>query len=416
MENKKFFNALATAAATTDTANDALYGVVLCQVGEAKGHGVLLDSIFIQQAYNSFVALHTVDGLKCRFGHPGMCFDAVGTFIGRFHNPRLSEDGTQLLADLYFDPSARISPNGDMVAYVTTLAESDPKAIMSSIVFQCGPSIYKDTEGVEYLDRYDAEGNYIRGLMEYARLDELNACDIVDEGAATEGLYSKTFAVQGVQMFRSQPEVLEFLQEHPKAVTLLSKIVPGFKDFYSKYSQAKPVAQPIEQPTPNIKPMGPLSEKAKKSLGKLGKLKFDINATTTDGVDIVIVTSSDMPAVGDAVTTVDADGATVPAPDGQHVINGGDLDGTIVTVMDGVIESIVAPDEEVAAPETSPAEMSALKKELSALKLQVAQFSGAPKLPVPGADGQGDSKPKSYDPVTEANRKAFEAKKKELGQ
>lgn len=419
MENKKFFNALATAAATTDTANDALYGVVLCQVGEAKGHGVLLDSIFIQQAHDSFVALHTVDGLKCRFGHPGMCFDAVGTFIGRFHNPRISEDGSQLLADLYFDPSARISPNGDMVAYVSTLAESDPKAIMSSIVFQCGPSIYKDTEGVEYLDRYDAEGNYIRGLMEYARLDELNACDLVDEGAATEGLFSNTYGVQATKLFSNEPEVLAFLQEHPRAVVLLSKAIPGFKDFYSKYSQAQPVAEPI-QPT-KIPMKKELSEKAKAQLIKLGRMKFDINATTTDGVDVVVVTSADAPAPGDAVNVVDADGNTTPAPDATHVINGGDFDGYAITTVDGLITEVVAPDAAPAPPATAPtesamaAELSAVKAEFKAFKAAMAKFTNEPPLDK-GADGDGLEAPKAeLDPVSEQGRRFYESARRRAG-
>jgi hypothetical protein len=115
---------------------DVIKRCSIVTVGEALGHGVFLDENFVAECYAQASSLKT--GLKARFGHPNMCNEALGTTLGRFKNFSLSPDGKQLFGDLHFAKSAKITPHGDLAAYVTQLAEDDPEAFGTSIVFQIG--------------------------------------------------------------------------------------------------------------------------------------------------------------------------------------------------------------------------------------------------------------------------------------
>jgi hypothetical protein len=68
-------------------------GCSIVTMGQAKGHGVMLDESFVQTCYEQAQELKM--GLKARFGHPSMCNEALGTFVGWFRNFSLSEDGRE---------------------------------------------------------------------------------------------------------------------------------------------------------------------------------------------------------------------------------------------------------------------------------------------------------------------------------
>ena len=80
-------------------------GVSVCTEGEAKGHGVHLDSEFIQTVTDLGNAKK--QGLKARFGHPNMCSTALGTFIGRYKN--FTVEGNKAKADLFLSVQHRSS-------------------------------------------------------------------------------------------------------------------------------------------------------------------------------------------------------------------------------------------------------------------------------------------------------------------
>jgi hypothetical protein len=65
-------------------------------------------------------------------------------------------------------------------------------------------------------------------------------------------------------------------------------------------------------------------------------------------------------AVGETVTLVLPDGSEVPAPDGQHTLEG----DIVITVMDGVIEEVATPEEE--SPLNDEALMSKVNEALEA--------------------------------------------------
>jgi hypothetical protein len=330
--------------------------VAICRAGEAKGHGVYLDEDFIA----AVVAMgNAADGLKCRFGHPSICFETLGTYLGKFRNFR-QVDGGKAIADLHMDPVAKNTPNGDLYTYVLNLCQSAPDTFGCSIQFASGE-----------LYHIDADGNKVAGSADdetqptFIGIEDLLACDVVESPAATDSFFSNkkySVAVQMAQFFEAYPEAQKFLQSQPALMRFFEQQIPGARNFFKSLSNTQTS-------------MKQLSEKAKAALRKLGKLKFDINATTTDGVEIVVITSGDQPAIGDAVEVVGTDGSRTPAADGTHVINGGDLDGQIIETTNGVISSISTPDPNPADPpsETTITDPMLAEKELSSVKKELGE-------------------------------------------
>lgn len=161
--------------------------VSVCSKGEARGHGINLDESFIKDLLRQGEKAN--HGVKCRFGHPSPYNDAIGTLIGVFKNFKLSDDNSQIYADLYLSESAKKSPHGNLFEYTLSLAEHHPKHFGTSIV-NFEPSYYQ----------YDAEGNkkelmgyndYNADKEIYMKLGFFEACDLVDSPAANPaGLFS----------------------------------------------------------------------------------------------------------------------------------------------------------------------------------------------------------------------------------
>lgn len=230
----------ASASTNIDKESGIIRNVILCQVGPAKGHGVHLEQEFIEDGI-AYAQKHWAKvGLKSRFGHPNMSNDALGTECGRFHNFRVEED--KMVADLHLYESANLSPtHPGMKDWLLSMAEEDPTAIMCSIVF-VPDHYYQKNEQREKVKvwEYDSEGNWLsanRQMPIYVAMGELQATDIVDEGAATEKLFSAIvnkdkFAVIATEFFDQHPEVLDFIKENPEKV-------PQFTQIYESYRQKK---------------------------------------------------------------------------------------------------------------------------------------------------------------------------------
>lgn len=134
-------------------------------------------------------------GTKVRFGHPGLSSDGVGTYLGRAVNPRLDavtvERGGKAVrlravrADLHFSESAGgNNPNGNLREYLLGLAEEDPAALGSSLVVEPEEEVRLNGDGTPQTDQ---GGNRLPPLW---RPRAIHASDIVDEGAAVDGLLS----------------------------------------------------------------------------------------------------------------------------------------------------------------------------------------------------------------------------------
>ena len=219
-----------------------IQGVTIARIGPAKGHNGFVDRSFLLQIVDNVASKPA--GIKARFGHPNMCSQALGTYLGRFKN--YSYSGDQVKADLHLDDTAKNTPSGDLYSYVLDMAEKNPDMFGASIVFEIGESVFLEEE---------IDGEKIE--KEYFRLKELRATDIVDEPAATDGLFSSnTFPGIATQFLDENPEILDLIFSKPDSIieflsnyitnskmNLSEKIKQNFASFLAAFS-----VQTVEDP------------------------------------------------------------------------------------------------------------------------------------------------------------------------
>ena len=160
-------------------------------------------------------------GLKSRFGHPGMCTESLGTFLGRAKNFR--KDGDVVRADLFFDDTAYKTPNGDLANYINDLAENDPDAFGSSLVFACEFAKQVNPDGTPKKDEQGKE------LPDLVRFTKLFASDIVDDPAATPGMFGQFFN-ESVELSAKATEFLDKLLSSPEAVERVINFLERYKE------------------------------------------------------------------------------------------------------------------------------------------------------------------------------------------
>lgn len=216
-----------------------LNGVQITLEGEALGHGVWLDREFCSAVVEAGNKTGEA-GVKVRFGHPSMCADALGTYLGRAKCFRLVEltrkDGTAacgVLADVYLDP------NADRTEWIMNMAESAPDTFGQSIVFTYADLKYLDADGVWHMLSDDGadESKSVDGKL-YAVLGKLHGTDFTDTPAATDGVFadSDSLAAEGENMLAEHPQIREVLEKSPKSVfeflerTGLKSVIDAFEN------------------------------------------------------------------------------------------------------------------------------------------------------------------------------------------
>lgn len=152
-----------------DEGNGILRGVVAISAGEAKGHGMVIDGVMLDQVVAA--GNKSRNGIKSRFGHPELFGSSIGSMLGRFRNFR--RNGDDVVADLHLSEASKKSPKGNLWEYVIALARSDADMCGMSIAFSQAPS------------EMDGAG------CEHCRLESLDAVDLVDEPAATCGMFDQ---------------------------------------------------------------------------------------------------------------------------------------------------------------------------------------------------------------------------------
>jgi len=231
-------------------------GVKVCSEGPARGHGVFLNKDFIRGVAREGRSQKV--GVKARFGHPNMCSTALGTYIGRYKNYRTVEvpdeafedlyykgepkrTGMRLhtIADLHLDETAKNLPKlGNAWDYVLSMAENNPDMFGNSIVFRPGEDKihrWKDDQGVEQ-QRRDAT------------LEALLATDLVDNPAATEGLFEQfgedELVLQVTSFLDQNPRIYDLAVNHPD-------VVESFLNKYQEYKHQKQSEMETTQQTEN---------------------------------------------------------------------------------------------------------------------------------------------------------------------
>ena len=259
--------------ASVDAAQHTLKDAVVIRAGEAKGHGMWIDKEFCA----SVVAMaaqgkNATSGLKARFGHPNMCSEALGTFLGRWKGLRLRDDGAAI-GDLHLSSTATESPKGDLRKYVEELAAKEPDHFGASIVFSIDQEAFKayaiqhgavEKERLEYGKYLDFGGfkspdpANVQNLP-HARCAELHAADLVDDPAATDGMFSGaaglSIAGQMTEFLDTHPEIFKALTDDPGMLDILTRysaeITPFMKRYHESLSKKPDVpAEPETPPAP----------------------------------------------------------------------------------------------------------------------------------------------------------------------
>jgi hypothetical protein len=196
-----------------NTREGIIKGVKMVSEGEASGHGVFLNKKFISKT----VALGKAakNGVKARFGHPNMCNESLGTYLGVYKNIRLKKEKREkgiryhALGDLHLSKTAKETPHGDLYNYILSLAKEAPDKFGSSIVFS----------GDAYEGKYtDLEGEEQEGTL--AEIESLKATDLVDEPAATDSLFSDTNAGQFTEFLDTHPQLFEIYEKKPEILDI----------------------------------------------------------------------------------------------------------------------------------------------------------------------------------------------------
>jgi len=253
-----------------------IHGCKICSEGEAKGHDVFLDKEFIDTVAAQGGAAKR--GIKARFGHPNMCSDSLGTFVGRFVNfstgTTIRKDGSSAaccFADLHLSESAKEAPGGDLYTYIVSMAENEGDMFGTSIVFSRGPTYRRDKDTGKKAYRhvresfYEVEvsyvwedGNKLSGEEKDNLTDELFiecknliACDCVDDPAANDGLFSafsgEIVAGQITQFFDLHPHVFEILEQSPEIVEAVAQHGKRFDQFLTRYRDYRATTNTQEQ-------------------------------------------------------------------------------------------------------------------------------------------------------------------------
>jgi hypothetical protein len=186
-----------------DRENRILQGFVVAQAGPFQENPPRGE--FDRQSLRGIVALMKREpkGLKSRFTHPDLSSDGLGKFLGRAKAPsmemirvlRNSEEieVDAVRADLHFAEAASKSPEGDLAGYVMDLADEDPDALSSSLVIEPIEEYRLEKDGTRKRDQ--ETGLELPPLW---RPKALHATDIVDTGAAVDGLLSAQLSAEGL--------------------------------------------------------------------------------------------------------------------------------------------------------------------------------------------------------------------------
>lgn len=223
-----------------------IYGAAIVTEGEAKGHGVNLDSEFVQNVAE--LGNEKSLGVKVRFGHPNMSSTALGTFLGRvksFAATKLDSGLSITRGDIHLDETAKETPNGNLFDYVLNMAEKNPDMFGTSIVFSRGDIYRRDEKGAKV--KYPRMGNAEERKAwdeckpkEFIEINKLHAADVVDEPAANNGLFSAwsadTWAGQMTEFLDTHPHLLELLESKPET---MQKFLERYNDY--RHRAGRPV-------------------------------------------------------------------------------------------------------------------------------------------------------------------------------
>ena len=291
-----------------DAEKGVIYGVVLAQKGMNKN-----GTYFSERFLNELKAKGDERGyIKVRFGHPTMCNNSLGSYIGRYKNFKVEDE--KLFGDLYLDDITKdtnVEGRGiTMYDYIMRMAQSNSDMFGNSIVILAN---YVIEEYEEDGEKKEADGH---------ELIEWISSDLVDDPAATDSLFHSADDL-GVK-------ITDFLDENPQIFEILEKEPKILGDFFSRYE--------AYLGRKNNKKNMKKGVFARALVAMFGKSLFDVDLTLANGDIITVETEAEEPAVGDKVKqkTDGGEDAEKPLADGDYLLK----DERTLVVEGGVIKEI----------------------------------------------------------------------------
>lgn len=200
--------------------------VVLTAIGEAKGWGFHVDTSFLTDLV-AYAKKELKGRVQSNMGHR---WDANFFQFGRFSNIRLSADKTHVLGDLKVYAAANESPvMRGMVDWFFNLAEEDPRALSFSISAEHS-GYYQIDSGGKRIDIKYLWDKAMEDEPAYVKFKSLISCDVVDNGALTDGLFSAGMdsgIVHRFQEITNAPGFIEFFRANESAF-------PNISNFYQE--------------------------------------------------------------------------------------------------------------------------------------------------------------------------------------
>lgn len=303
-----------SSAQQIDAEKGVIYGVVLAQKGMNKN-----GTYFSERFLNELKDKGDERGyIKARFGHPTMCNNSLGSYIGRYKNFKVEDE--KLFGDLYLDDITKdtnVEGRGiTMYDYIMRMAQSNSDMFGNSIVILANYVIEEYEEGGE---KKEANGH---------ELIEWISSDLVDDPAATDSLFhsANDLGVKFTDFLDENPEVFDILEKDPN-------ILGDFFSRYEAYLGRKNNKNNME------KKKGVF---ARALMAMFGKSLFDVDLTLANGDIITVETEAEEPAVGDKVKqkTDGGEDAEKPLADGDYLLK----DERTLVVEGGVIKEIKEKD------------------------------------------------------------------------
>lgn len=219
-------------------------GLSVITRGEALGHGMWIDDVFLSQVEAALQAEQKT-GLKSRFTHPDLSADGLAKFLGRVKGGHV--DGDQVFTDLHLAKSAHRSPDGDLAGYVLDRTEEDPGGFGASIVFYrdleaetefaLSNGATADDRGRVGWDGFKSPDEANANNYPHARLAALEATDLVDEPAANpSGMFHRGPIAE---IGKLADFALGRSTEAPAETTALNVNPERFRDYVNRYLETR---------------------------------------------------------------------------------------------------------------------------------------------------------------------------------
>lgn len=199
-----------------DRENKIIRGYKVMSLGEALGHGVVVD----ETTLNQLVELGNRGGgvgVKSKVQHRNGATDGFGRYLGKSRNFR--REGNSTVADLHLDDLAFKSPEGDWGSYLLDLADRAPDA------FGASPEVIEV--------RKPAQSG--KPVM---RLKDLLAIAIVDRPATNAGFFSVTGVSDMAENTALEAQVAELSAERDAATKKAGELQSQLTDLQAKVQEA----------------------------------------------------------------------------------------------------------------------------------------------------------------------------------